>query len=139
MRVAHAPAGEKHFALVRFIVAVRVLEELRLARMNDDHTAIRERETRRDAELIAEHSELIGATVALIPGIPQIKLLLFTQMVNGVLLPVILIAILSLVNNREIMGDYRNSVWLNIAGWATAIVISLLSLLLIGKTIADMV
>jgi Mn2+/Fe2+ NRAMP family transporter len=82
---------------------------------------------------------LIGATVALIPGIPQIKLLLFTQMVNGVLLPVILIAILSLVNNREIMGDYRNSVWLNIAGWATAIVISLLSLLLIGKTIADMV
>jgi Mn2+/Fe2+ NRAMP family transporter len=82
---------------------------------------------------------LIGATVALIPGIPQIKLLLFTQMVNGVLLPVILIAILSLVNNREIMGDYRNSVWLNIAGWATAIIISLLSLLLIGKTIADMV
>jgi Mn2+/Fe2+ NRAMP family transporter len=82
---------------------------------------------------------LIGATVALIPGIPQIKLLLFTQTVNGVLLPVVLIAILSLVNNREIMGDYRNSVWLNIAGWATAIVISLLSLLLIGKTIADMV
>jgi Mn2+/Fe2+ NRAMP family transporter len=82
---------------------------------------------------------LIGATVALIPGIPQIKLLLFTQMVNGVLLPVILIAILSLVNNREIMGEYRNSLWLNIAGWTTAIVISLLSLLLIGKTIADMV
>jgi Mn2+/Fe2+ NRAMP family transporter len=82
---------------------------------------------------------LFGATVALIPGIPQIKLLLFTQMVNGVLLPVILIAILSLVNNREIMGEYRNSIWLNIAGWATAIVISLLSLLLIGKTIADMV
>ena len=82
---------------------------------------------------------LIGATAALIPGIPQIKLLLFTQTINGVLLPVILIAILTLVNNREIMGDYRNSVWLNIAAWTTTIVISLLSLLLIGNTIADMV
>ncbi|PYS99119.1 MAG: Mn transporter [Acidobacteria bacterium] len=82
---------------------------------------------------------LIGATVALIPGIPQIKLLLFTQTVNGVLLPVILIAILALVNNREIMGEYRNSLWLNIAAWITTIVISLLSLLLIGNTIADMV
>jgi len=80
---------------------------------------------------------LIGAIAALIPGIPQIKLLLFTQMINGVLLPVILIAILSLVNNREIMGEYRNSLWLNIAAWATAIVISVLSLLLIGRTIAD--
>ena len=82
---------------------------------------------------------LIGGTVALVPGIPQIKLLLFTQNVNGVLLPIILIAILSLVNNREIMGEYRNSIWLNIAAAATTIVISLLSLLLIGRTIADMV
>jgi NRAMP (natural resistance-associated macrophage protein)-like metal ion transporter len=81
---------------------------------------------------------LIGAIVALIPGIPQIRLLLFTQTVNGVLLPIILIAVLSLANNREIMGEYRNSLWLNIAAGATTIVISILSLLLIGKTIADM-
>ena len=81
---------------------------------------------------------LIGATVAMIPGIPQIKLLLFTQTINGVLLPIILIAILRLANNREIMGDYKNSVWLNIAAGLTTTVISVLSLLLIGKTIADM-
>ena len=81
---------------------------------------------------------LVGAIVALVPGIPQIRLLLFTQTVNGVLLPIILIAILSLANNREIMGDYRNSLWLNIAAGATTTVISILSLLLIGKTIADM-
>ncbi|MEP6704755.1 MAG: divalent metal cation transporter, partial [Acidobacteriota bacterium] len=81
---------------------------------------------------------LIGAIVALIPGIPQIKLLLFTQTMNGVLLPVILVAILSLANNREIMGEYRNSVPLNLAAGATTVVISMLSLLLIGKTIADM-
>ncbi len=81
---------------------------------------------------------LIGGTVALIPGIPQIKLLLFTQTINGVLLPIILIAVLSLANNREIMGEYRNSIWLNLAAGTTTIVISMLSLLLIGKTIADM-
>lgn len=81
---------------------------------------------------------LIGAIVALIPGIPQIRLLIFTQTVNGVLLPVILIAILSLANNREIMGEYRNSLWFNIAAWTATVVVSVLSLLLIGKTIADM-
>ncbi len=81
---------------------------------------------------------LIGAIVALIPGIPQIRLLLFTQSINGILLPVILIAILSLANNREIMGEYRNSLWFNIAAGTTAAVVSGLSLLLIGKTIAGM-
>jgi Mn2+/Fe2+ NRAMP family transporter len=81
---------------------------------------------------------LIGAIVALIPGIPQIKLLLFTQTVNGILLPIVLVAILSLANNREIMGEYANPLWLNIAAGAMTAVISVLSLLLIGKTIADM-
>jgi Mn2+/Fe2+ NRAMP family transporter len=60
------------------------------------------------------------------------------QTVNGVLLPVILVAILSLANNREIMGEYRNSLWFNIAAWTATVVVSILSLLLIGKTIADM-
>ena len=81
---------------------------------------------------------LIGSVVALIPGIPQIKLLLFTQTINGVLLPVILFAILSLANKSEIMGEYKNTLWLNLAAGTTAAVVSVLSLLLIGKTIADM-
>ena len=50
---------------------------------------------------------VIGSIVALIPGIPQIKLLIFTQCVNGLLLPVILGAILKLVNNPEIMGEHE--------------------------------
>ena len=81
---------------------------------------------------------LIGATVALIPGIPQIRLLLFTQTVNGILLPIVLVAILTLANNREIMGEHRNSLWFNMAAGLTTTIISVLSLLLIGKTIADM-
>lgn len=80
---------------------------------------------------------LIGAIVALVPGIPQIKLLLFTQCVNGILLPVILIAIVSLSSNREIMGEYRNRFLFNCVAWFITIVVSCLSLLLIGKTIVD--
>ena len=79
----------------------------------------------------------VGATVALIPGIPQIKLLLVTQTINGLLLPIILIAIVSLVNNREIMGEYKNSFLFNCLAWTITIIVSCLSLLLIGTTIVD--
>lgn len=81
---------------------------------------------------------LIGGIVAMIPGIPQIKLLLFTQCVNGLLLPIILGAVVSLANNREIMGEYKNGIFLNILAWTITLTVSVLSLLLIGKTIADM-
>lgn len=79
----------------------------------------------------------IGAFVALIPGIPPIKLLLFTQCVNGLLLPIILVAIVSLAGNREIMGEYRNNFLFNCAAWLITIVVSILSLLLLGSTIID--
>ncbi len=81
---------------------------------------------------------VVGAVVALIPGIPQIKLLLATQCINGLLLPVLLIAIVSLANNREIMGKYRNRFIHNLFAIGTTAIVSILSLLLIAKTIADM-
>lgn len=79
-----------------------------------------------------------GVIVALIPGIPQFKLLLLTQCINGLLLPVLLIAIVRLANNSEIMGEYRNGVVHNIFAYGTTVIISALSLLLIGKTIVGM-
>lgn len=81
---------------------------------------------------------LIGGIVALIPTIPPITLLLVAQCVNGVLLPVLLIAIVKLVNDPAIMGEYRNSITFNILAIGTTAIVSILSLLLIGKTIADM-
>lgn len=81
---------------------------------------------------------VIGAVVAVIPGIPQIRLLVFTQCINGLLLPVVLLAIVSLANNQEIMGEYKNSLVFNVFALAVTLVVSALSLLLIGKTIADM-
>jgi Mn2+/Fe2+ NRAMP family transporter len=81
---------------------------------------------------------IIGAVTALIPGIPQIKLLLLTQCINGLLLPILLTAIISLSNNREIMGEYKNRLIHNVFAIGTAAIVTVLSLLLIGKTIADM-
>ncbi len=81
---------------------------------------------------------LVGSIVAMIPGIPPITLLLVAQCVNGILLPVLLVAIVKLVNKPEIMGEYCNSPTFNVLAYATTVTVSLLSLLLIGKTIADM-
>jgi len=81
---------------------------------------------------------IIGLIVALIPNIPQIKLLLFTQTINGILLPVLLIAIVSLSSNKEIMGEYANGFVFKIFAWFMTIILSILSLLLIGKTFVDM-
>jgi NRAMP (natural resistance-associated macrophage protein)-like metal ion transporter len=77
----------------------------------------------------------LGALIAMMPGLPLIQVLLVTQVINGILLPVVLIAVLRLVNNRELMGVHVNGPLLNIAAWLTTIVVSVLSLLLIIATV----
>lgn len=76
-----------------------------------------------------------GAGVAMIPGLPLIKVLLVTQVINGLLLPVLLVAILLLVNRRDLMGDYVNGTLYNIIAWLATIIVSSLSLLLFGLTL----
>lgn len=80
----------------------------------------------------------VGAVVALIPGIPQIRLLLITQSVNGLLLPIILVAIVKLANNTEIMDKYRNTRTYNLFAYSITAIVSLLSIALIAKTITGM-
>ena len=77
---------------------------------------------------------VIGALGALIPGIPQIKLLLATQCVNGLLLPVLLTAIVLLSSNTEVMGDYKNGFAFKCLAWIITIVVSILSLLYIATS-----
>jgi NRAMP (natural resistance-associated macrophage protein)-like metal ion transporter len=76
-----------------------------------------------------------GALVAVIPRLPLFRVLLVTQVINGLLLPVILVAILRLINNRELMGAYTNGPVYNVAAWLIAIIVSALSLLLILTTL----
>jgi Mn2+/Fe2+ NRAMP family transporter len=78
----------------------------------------------------------IGTIVAIIPGIPVIKLLVGVQVVNGVLLPITLFFVWRLAANRKLMGKYANGRTFNILAGATVIATSTLSLLLLGVTFA---
>ncbi|MEP6818426.1 MAG: Nramp family divalent metal transporter [bacterium] len=77
----------------------------------------------------------VGAAIAVIPGLPLIRVLLVTQVINGLLLPIILFAILKLVNDRELMGEHVNGPVYNVGAWLTAIIVTLLSLFFILVTL----
>ncbi len=78
---------------------------------------------------------VLGAGVALIPGLPLIQVLIGVYVLNGLLLPVELFAILRLVNDRELMGAHVNKPLHNLLAWTIAIVVSVLSLTLIVLTV----
>jgi NRAMP (natural resistance-associated macrophage protein)-like metal ion transporter len=73
----------------------------------------------------------LGAVLALIPGLPLIRVLVGVYVLNGLLLPVELFAMLRLINQRELMGKYVNRGLYNGLAWTIAILVSLLSLVLI--------
>ena len=64
-----------------------------------------------------------GAAVVLIPGLPLLTLLFLPNVVGGILLPVILVLMLKLVNDRRIMGSWINSRRQNAIAWTTTIVL----------------
>lgn len=77
----------------------------------------------------------VGAAIAIVPNLPLIRVLLVTQVINGLLLPIVLFAVLRLVNDREVMGRYVNGPIYNVLAWLTAIVVTILSLLYIVITL----
>jgi Mn2+/Fe2+ NRAMP family transporter len=76
-----------------------------------------------------------GVLFTLIPGLPLVRVLLFTQLINAIALPILLISILRLVNDPNVMGEYRNGAVYNVIAWTTAIVVGLLSLMLLVNTV----
>ena len=74
---------------------------------------------------------IIGAAIILIPNAPLISISLWTQVINGMLLPVVLVCMILLVNNKKIMGKYVNRLANNIIGWSAVIVLVVLSLVLL--------
>ena len=78
---------------------------------------------------------VLGAAAVLIPNFPLVKVIIGSQVLNGVLLPIVLIFMLRLINKHELMGKYTNSHWFNIVAWLTAIVVICLSLALMWNTI----
>ncbi len=73
-----------------------------------------------------------GAGVLLLPGFPLIHIMVLSQVVNGVVLPFVLVFMLLLTNDRELMGDHVNSRGFNIVAWATVVT-------MIGLTLAMLV
>lgn len=73
---------------------------------------------------------IIGISIILIPGAPLIQITLWSQIINGVLLPVVLICMILMVNNKEIMGEYTNSRIKNVVGWVTVVVLIVLTVIL---------
>jgi Mn2+/Fe2+ NRAMP family transporter len=77
---------------------------------------------------------ILGAAIILLPIQSLIQAMLISQTFNGVLLPVILITMLILINDKHLMGKFRNGRLFNILAWATVIILILLALILIVVT-----
>jgi NRAMP (natural resistance-associated macrophage protein)-like metal ion transporter len=76
-----------------------------------------------------------GAAVVLIPNFPLVKFSILSQVLNGILLPLVLVFMLKLINKHDLMGKYTNTRWFNIIAWTTAIIVTALSLILVWNTL----
>jgi Mn2+/Fe2+ NRAMP family transporter len=70
-----------------------------------------------------------GGAVILIPGLPLVKISILSQVVNGAVLPFLLIFMLLLINKKELMDEYVNTRLFNVVAWGTTVI-------LIGLTVA---
>jgi len=61
----------------------------------------------------------LGAGIVMLPGIPLFRVMYVSQVVNGLVLPVVLVFMLILVNNKKLMGEHVNSRGYNIFTWVT--------------------
>ncbi|MGA2481667.1 MAG: Nramp family divalent metal transporter [Candidatus Acidiferrales bacterium] len=73
---------------------------------------------------------VVGAGIILIPRAPLWKILILSQVGNGIWLPVVVIFILLLVNRRDLMGEHVNTLTFNVIAWVTAIAMIALTLVL---------
>ncbi len=76
-----------------------------------------------------------GAAVVLIPNFPLVKFSILSQVLNGILLPVVLVFMLKLINKHDLMGKYTNTRLFNVIAWTTAIIVTALSLILVWNTL----
>lgn len=65
----------------------------------------------------------LGAGIILFPNVPLIAIMYYSQVINGLLLPFILIFMLLLINDKRIMGNYVNGRVMNIISWTTVIIL----------------
>jgi NRAMP (natural resistance-associated macrophage protein)-like metal ion transporter len=81
---------------------------------------------------------VMGGLVVLVPSFPLVKMILFSQVVNGALLPIILVFMLRLVNKQELMGEWINSRFYNLVAWVAVVLLAGMTVLLLGLTVRDL-
>jgi Mn2+/Fe2+ NRAMP family transporter len=78
---------------------------------------------------------LASAAVILVPGLDLIGIMLLSQVINGVLLPFLLIFMMVIINDRRIMGRHVNTRLNNVLSWSTILVVIALTVALTGMTL----
>lgn len=78
---------------------------------------------------------VMGAGFVLMPGLPLIRLIMISQVANGILLPFVLFYMLKLVNRADLMGSYKNSGIANVIAWSTSGVMVALTVALIWTSL----
>lgn len=81
---------------------------------------------------------IFGAALALIPNLPVIQILVWIQVLNGALLPVILFFIMRLVNEQRLMGNLKNTRLYNILGWVTFTLVTIAVAVVIGQQLLSL-
>lgn len=81
----------------------------------------------------------LAALFVLFPNVPLFAVMLISQDVNGILLPVVLVFMLKLVNTRRIMGEHVNGRAQNLVAWAAVSLLIALTVILVGSSVWDLV
>ncbi|MEI6633952.1 MAG: Nramp family divalent metal transporter [Chlamydiota bacterium] len=73
----------------------------------------------------------VAAIIILLPNAPLITITIWSQVINAMLLPVVLVSMILMVNNRKIMGEHVNNGFQNAVGWATTVILVALTAILV--------
>jgi len=78
---------------------------------------------------------VIGAGTVMIPGLPLLKVLYFSQVANGILLPAVLLFMLTLANRKDLLGSHVNSRWFNVIAWTLVVSLIAMTVFLTGALV----
>ena len=81
---------------------------------------------------------ITGSAIILIPGAPLLHISLGSQVINGMLLPVVLICMMLMVNKKDLMGEYTNNNFKNWVGWITIVILIALTIVLLFQAIMQL-
>jgi len=80
---------------------------------------------------------LVGGGIVMLPNAPLWKIFIFSQVGNGVWLPIVVIFILLLINRKDLMGEHTNTLLFNIIAWVTAVAMIILTFVLVFQALAQ--